>query len=232
MIVFLAGMQRSGSTFAFNVVRETLMARGQVHQEASSDIVGALSRAAGADHVILKGHQADRTCIDLVRQGACRTICTVRRIDDAVASWIETFGFTEDQSIVAMRDWIGLYRQVRVHALTIPYELIDHHPRRAAWRIGRYLTRDFGLREAHRIATRNGKAVVKNRMDALSRGDSGVEDVGFSFYDRNTFFHRRHVSSLVSRPAEHRLPAIQLARIRDALASDIATSGLAQEPVT
>ena len=69
MIVFLAGMQRSGSTFAFNVVRETLMARGQVHQEASSDIVGALSRAAGADHVMLKGHQADRACSDLVREG-------------------------------------------------------------------------------------------------------------------------------------------------------------------
>ena len=99
------------------------MARGQVYQEASFDILGALSRADGADHVILKGHQADRTCIDLARQGACRTICTVRRVEDAVASWMETFGFSEDDSNAAMRDWLAIFRQLRQTALVVPYEL-------------------------------------------------------------------------------------------------------------
>ena len=140
MIVFLAGMQRSGSTFAFNIAREVLRARGRVYQQDGADIVSALSRADGAAHILLKAHEADPVCVALTRQGAIRTICTVRRVEDAVASWIETFGFEEADAIESMRKWLDLYRQIRPFALTIPYELIDKHPFLAGWKIGRYIS--------------------------------------------------------------------------------------------
>ncbi len=44
-----------------------------------------------------------------------------------------------------------------------------------------------------------------------------MRDIGFSWYDETTFFHRRHVASLDSRPAEQRLSGEQLMRIRLAL---------------
>ena len=137
MIVFLAGMQRSGSTFAFNVARDILERRGCTYHEASADIIGALSRAENVEHILLKAHDAGPICISLARQGAFGTVCTVRRVEDAVASWIETFGFSETEAIEHMRTWIALYREIRNSALTIPYTLIDRRPWLAAWRVGK-----------------------------------------------------------------------------------------------
>lgn len=56
---------------------------------------------------------------------------------------------------------------------------IDRHPWLAAWRIARFLY-----------------------PVGLSVSDGGVVDIGFSHCDRQTFFHRRHVTALQSRPAE------------------------------
>ena len=104
---------------------------------------------------------------------------------------------------------------------------LDRRPWLAAWRIARFLCPDVTLAEVLRIARRHAKARVKQRSDALQSGSKGVVDIGFSYYDRATFFHRRHVSSLRSYPAEKRLPSDQLARIRVALAPDITAAGLA-----
>jgi hypothetical protein len=51
------------------------------------------------------------------------------------------------------------------------------------------------------------KSTVKRKYDALVPGDDTV-DIGFSYYARETFFHRRHVSCIETRPA-----ALQLGQI-------------------
>jgi hypothetical protein len=219
LIVFLAGMQRSGSTFAFNVARDALKRRGTIHQQASADFRDVLAVAGPVDHILVKAHASDDLGIALARYGAMRVICTVRRPEDAVVSWMETFGFEETEAVEHVRSWLRLYAQIREVALTVRYETIDRHPTFAAWRIGRYLFSNFGWREARAIARRHSKRVVKARTDQLPRGASGIRDVGFSWYDERTFFHRRHVSSRTSRRAEERISAEQLARIRNALAS-------------
>jgi hypothetical protein len=217
MIVFLTGMPRSGSTFSFNVVREVLRRRGRVYQEPTPDSAAALAHSGEADHVIIKAHFLDPLGLSLIRTGAARAICSVRRIEDAVASWIETFGFAEEESIEAMRAWLVLYQHIRSQALTVPYDLIDRRPWRAAWLIGRHISATVGPVESWKIACRFNKERVKRSVDALDRTGQGVRDIGFSWYDETTFFHRRHVSSLASRPAEQRLSGEQLARIRLAL---------------
>ncbi len=217
MIVFLAGMPRSGSTFSFNVVREVLQRRGSVYQEPTPDPAAALSHAGQADHVIIKAHTLDSLGLSLIRTGAARAICSVRRIEDAIASWMETFGFTEEELIEAMRAWIGLYQHLRSQALTVPYEVIDRRPWRAAWLIGRHISATVGPVESWTIAHRFTKTRVKRLAETLDRTGQGVRDIGFSWYDETTFFHRRHVASLDSRPAEQRLSGEQLMRIRLAL---------------
>jgi hypothetical protein len=226
MIAFIAGMPRSGSTFAFNVARDVLRARGHLLQKNSPNVLSELERAGNADHVLLKAHEIDEGGLCLARYGAMRLICTVRRPEDAVASWMELLGVSEEESIDVMRRWLLLYRQIRPFALTVNYGLIDEHPFRAAWRISRFLYPNAGVVEILQSAKRHAKAGVKKRTDALPREGDHIEDIGLTWYDTNTFFHRRHVSSLRSRPAEERMPAEQVARIRAALTDDIAAAGL------
>lgn len=226
MIVFVAGMQRSGSTFAFNVARDVLLARGQVHQEVSGEVAATLARAGGARHVLMKTHAADALTLALARRGALRTILTVRRVEDAAASLINTFGSSEAETVEILRSWLALFAELRGTALVVPYAELDRRPLVAAWRIARYISADVSAIEVLRIARRHAKAVVKRRTDALERDGAGVRDVGFSYYDEATYLHRRHVSSLRSRPAEEHLPQDQVARISTALAPHIAAAGL------
>jgi hypothetical protein len=90
----------------------------------------------------------------------------------------------------------------------------------------RFLFPGATIIEAWRSSGRCSKAEVKKRVDALPREGPNVKDIGLSWYDTNTFFHRRHVSSLKSRSAEERLSSNQVVRIRAALAEDIAAAGL------
>jgi hypothetical protein len=226
MIVFIAGMPRSGSTFAFNIARDVLRARGHLWQKDSPNVLAELARAGNADHVLLKAHEMDDSGSYLARYGAMRLICTVRRPEDAVASWMELLGVSEEESIDVMRKWLQLYCRIKPFALTVNYQLIDEHPLKAARRISRFLYPNAGIVEILQSAKRHAKARVKKSTDALPREGGHIEDLGLTWYDVDTFFHRKHVSSLRSRPAEERMPAEQVARIRAALAEDIAASGL------
>jgi len=227
MIVLIAGMQRSGSTFVYNVVREMLQRRGSLHAEALDDLPTVLSRGGAAQHILMKTHACDPLSIALARHGAARTICTVRPLDDAMASWLETFALSETEAIDHFRAWIAMYRQIRDHALVLPYSLIDRHPWRAAWLVGRYLRLGAGWVESIMVSHRFTKAKVKAATDRMTRDRPGVRDAGFTWYDETTLFHRRHVFSLTARPARQRIDPDQLTRLRTALARDAAEAGLA-----
>lgn len=226
MIVFVAGMPRSGSTFAFNVARDVLMERGTVYQDVSDDVLGTISRAGASEHILMKAHAATAPTIALAQRHAIRTIVTVRRVEDSAASWIKTFGFSEDETVQQLRIWLVLYRELRRTSLVIPYEDIDQRPWLAADQIGRYVARDVSVLESLSISNRHSKSKVKRQTDTLSRDLDSVQDIGFSHYDRATYFHRRHVSTMVSLPAEQRLPLNQIARIREALSEYISEAGL------
>src|ERR1700728_1375490 len=114
MIVLIAGMPRSGSTFSFNVAREVLRARGSTHQSVDEDVIGPVCRSGGTSHVLVKGHNLDEPSLALARAGAMRIIMTVRRVEDALASWFIAFdAIPEDQSLQMMRNWLKLFAQLR-----------------------------------------------------------------------------------------------------------------------
>ena len=226
MIVLVAGMPRSGSTFSFNIARELLLARGRVYQEATHDVAGVLQRSGGADHLLLKAHAADPATMALARLGALRTVITVRSIEDSVASWIDTFGWSDAEAVDHLQAWIQLYIGLRGVALVVPYEQVDRRPVWAAWRIARFLYPRVSPFEVLRIARKFSRARVKAHADALIVDGQGVTDIGFSYYDEKTFFHRRHVSGLRSRPAHERVPQARLDHVTTTLKADIAAAGL------
>ena len=208
-------MWRSGSTFAFNVARDVLKRRGSVFQESLVNLNTAVELSGGADHILLKSHSFDLA--DLSQREEVRVICTVRRVEDAFASWIEAFRWEEDQTMALLHDWMLFYQAIRETALTIRYRQLDQVPWLAAFRIGRYIAPDVTLREAFAIARRHAKARVKRRADAMQLNDPNTVALGFTYFDNETLFHRRHVSTLRSRPAEQRLAAETIDRVRAVL---------------
>jgi hypothetical protein len=216
MIVFIAGMQRSGSTFSFNIVRELLEKRGPTSKEDSTEIQNILARSTGAEHILFKGHIANDMTLQLVRLGAIKTICTIRKPEDAIASWMQTFGFGLEKSIEDMLQWLAMFDEIRHHALVLSYDDINCRPRRAAMCIGRWICPSAGLMEILSIARRYSKRrVLESTRNLQSDGDN-VKDIAFSYYDRETFFHRRHVSGLVSQSAAERIgqDAVSVIRAR------------------
>jgi hypothetical protein len=217
MIVFLAGMQRSGSTFSFNVVRELLAQRGTIYQEPFPSAVSVVERSGNACHVLFKAHSADEFTLRLIELGAVKAVCTVRRPEDAIASWMETFGFQFNEAVAHMQEWLSMYARLRKHALVVPYEQIDRQPWRAALRIARHICPDARIMEVIRIARTHSKRNVKDMTDRLVNGMDNIQDISFSYYDTKTFFHRRHVSTLVSRPAADRIGKDAVLSIRRTL---------------
>lgn len=225
MIVFLAGMQRSGSTFSFNVVRHLLERRGKICQVPSSDLIGVLEQSTGADHLLMKSHSANDQVIRLARLGAVKVICTVRKPEDAIASGVEVFGFSLEDAIDHMRTWLDMFCQLRTHALVIPYRQIDTRPWRATWDIARHVCPDARPYEIIKLASKYRKSKVKAFADELRNEDENISDMGFSYFDNTTFFHRRHVSTLKSRSAVDRIGDDAVKSIRAALREHLDPSG-------
>jgi hypothetical protein len=217
VIVLVAGMPRSGSTFSYNIVRELLQRRGVVRGEHAYTLSSVVEDDTKADHVILKAHDADKLTLGLIKLRAVKAICTVRKPEDAVASYMQTFGFELNESVDAMFRWLEMFERLRDYALVVPYNDIDSHPVRAAFRIGRAVCPDARALEVLRIARRYSKAQIAKLTADMRPDDEGAEKLSFSYYDKKTFFHRRHVSSLLSKPAHERIGEEAVSVIRSRL---------------
>ncbi len=217
MIVLIAGMQRSGSTFSFNVVRELLAARGSTATIATNSTVDALEEGGACDHLIIKSHVPDQLADILIRIGAIKCICTIRKPQDAISSWMHVFGFNLLETVAMIKQWLRWHEKICEYVLNIGYENVDRYPVFAVYRICRYVVRDASIAECLKIWWRYRKSEVKKRTDNLSSADPDVKDIGFSYYDKDSFFHRRHISVQTSKRAEDLLSGEELSYIRSEL---------------
>jgi hypothetical protein len=119
MIAFIAGMPRSGSTFAFNVARDVLRARGHLFAKKLPERLGGASTCGERRSRPPEGPRNGRQRSLPGPLRAMRLICTVRRPEDAVASWMKLLGVSEEQSIDVMRRWLLLYRRIKPFALNL-----------------------------------------------------------------------------------------------------------------
>jgi hypothetical protein len=217
MIVIVAGMQRSGSTFLFNIVREILLQRGDVENYASNALPAQARNVDCFKNIIIKTHDPDDELTKMILAGELPCVCTFRKPEDAITSWIRVFGFSMDESIEAYRSWLKWHKVVREHVLNIRYEEIDKFPFLSILKISRYLVGKFNFFEAMRIWWFYRKKMVYKKVKKIKRTQDGVVDIGFSFYDSETFFHRNHVSSLTSVAGIDELSPKQISHIRDSL---------------
>jgi len=118
-----------------------------------------------------------------------------------------------------------MFYDLHSYALIINYYLIDRWPWLAAWKIAHHLDPRARMREVIPIARQLAKKNVKALSDSLQKEGESIRDLGFSFYDSKTFFHRRHVSSLVSMPARKRIGDEAVSRIREVFKGQIDERG-------
>ena len=223
MIVVIAGMYRSGSTFSFNIARESLVGAIDV---LSANAVSAIQMEQSAgQHLLVKAHLPDHALMGKVLDGSAACICTYRKPEEAIASWMDTFGFGFDESMKTIHDWLEWHRTVHCPILNIPYEMIEDRPLRAILVIQRYLMGHVDKRAARRLRLEYDKAHVKKAYDYLSESDETV-NIGISHYNVKTFFHRRHVSSVEKRETSKTLNLAQIANVRRQLGKYVDSEGI------
>lgn len=229
--VVIAGMIRSASTFSFNIAREYLKATGPVIITSGNSFPGTLGETNDA-HLLLKSHAPDEGVTSEIISGEAQCICTIRKPEDAVASWMTAFGFSLSDSISAVGAWLSWFEKVHTHVQLVDYREIDRYPVEATSRILNYLSGRADGELASKLASKYDKNTLKQKLDYMPEG-TGTTNIGFSYYDNDTFFHRRHISSLVSRVAEVELPKSSISMIRAGLAGYVNSSGdllVANEP--
>ena len=129
-----------------------------------------------------------------------------------------TFGFTLEQSLGHMEDWLRMFSAIRSWSLIVPFEEIERDSKSAAWKIARHLCDDADQLAVERIAIDFTKEKVRDLSEAVRARKGDIEDLGFSFYDKTTFFHRGLVSSLDTLVASERIGREQVLAINQALA--------------
>jgi hypothetical protein len=215
-------MVRSGSTFSFNIARELLLRSGSAATAFANSFGGMPIESSS--HLILKSHAPDKSVTDEVRGGTLACICTVRKPEDAIASFMRAFGFSLEQSISDVNGWLSWYSSVFKHVLTIEYEAIDEFPRNVISSIDKFLTNDTCVERSSVLAEKYSKSGLKAKLDRLEQSSNTI-DLGFTYYDNETFFHRRHISSIASHSASSSLSASEIWRIRTELSAFIDGGG-------
>jgi hypothetical protein len=216
MVVVIGGMIRSGSTFSFNIVKEILAQTGTVEISFANSIDSSVFSRADNQHFILKTHSPDEDILARIKNSSLHCVCTIRRPEDSIASFIRTFGFPLELGIESVKHWFDWYHPVSNLVLSIDYGIIDLQPRLAIAKIVEYIGLGGNEALAEALAERYEKSTLKTRFDSLTNDERTV-DVGCSYYERETFFHRRHISSLNSRSAALDLSPIQIDQIRNEL---------------
>ncbi len=222
MIVAIAGMPRSASTFSFNIARELLGDTGSV--VAISDNTLNPELAGDADHLIIKTHNPDQPLMDMIAGKTIPCLCTYRKPEDAIASWVRTFGGTAESATAIVESWLKWHVILHDKVLNLSYEQIETNQLDTITRIQLYLTGREDLSQAEKLNETYQKSALKDRTDALQKNDD-TTDIGFSYYDNKTFFHRRHISSIRSIAAEDEFSPSQISTIRNQLIKYIDSNG-------
>ena len=216
MIVVIGGMVRSGSTFSFNIVREILSRKGVVNFASANSLDQLIFDATDHAHFVLKTHAPDAPTLTGILEGVLPCICTIRAPEDAIASWMETFGLPVENGIAMVKQWLSWYSCVSDRVLTLNYQTIETQPRSAIKEIAEFLEINCDNDFVDSLNEQYNKAMLKRHYDSLARDESTI-DLGFSYYDKSTFFHRRHISSIETRIATATLSPEELDFIRTEL---------------
>jgi hypothetical protein len=166
-----------------------------------------------AEHLIIKAHYPDLLMTELISKKAFFCICSIRNPEDAIASWMRMFDRDLKSSVLVIKNWLRWYQPVKKNVLQIDYETIDLYPLYAILIIQKYLLGRWNLLEAFLFWRKYNKKRLKKFSDNLRVSEKTKKAVD-SYYDSETLLHRRHISSIKSRPAKLELSEEQIIFIR------------------
>ncbi len=224
MIVVAGGMYRSGSTFSFNILRELLEVRGGVAVFSGNLLDITVLRNAHAANIVLKSHAPDELCTELIRLGALFCVCTYRKPEDAIASWMQAFGYGIEESLASMLQWVIWHRRVSKYALNINYEDVANAPLGVIEEIQLRIVGSADAPEANELCDKYNRRTLKAKYDQLQESDE-TTNIGISYYESTTFFHRRHITSLRDLVATELMTSETISRIRHELRDFIDGAG-------
>jgi hypothetical protein len=224
LIVVIAGMPRSGSTFTLNIARETLIPSGEVASIYSESLAPALSHRKGEAHLIIKAHGTDATLGNLIKTRAAVCICSFRKPEEAVASLMRVFGCNFEEALAAIGRWLEWHAAYAQFAINIDYNEILRRPLQSIFKIQRCIGGAVSIDETLRLRQHYDREQVAARTNAMVESEN-TTNVGFSYFDNTTHFHRRHVSPPDQKSATDALTAQQITLVRGQLDSFLDENG-------
>ena len=108
--------------------------------------------------------------------------------------------------------------------MNIRYEKLDRAPLSVIMQIQRKLFQVGNVMEALTLRWKYDKETIKSAYENLAESET-TTNIGFSYFDSRTFFHRRHVTSLSSRLAAPMMGEANICRIRDELREFVDAAG-------
>ena len=115
-------------------------------------------------------------------------VCTVRDPYDAIESWMDVFGFDLETSLLDFENWAVSFHSLRTYALVINFKEIESRPIIVIWKIAKHLGIRLTLFELATLYNRIKKDSVKTFSQKIQPDNKGVLDIGFSYFDKKTFF--------------------------------------------
>jgi Sulfotransferase domain len=192
MQIICDGMQRSGSTWSFNVVKGLL-----AHCKPGEEIYGGYDENIAdffasvphtARHVVLKCHLLDPVGKAMARSGQARIIYTWRNLPDALVSFMTMFGGDFEHAFLVLTASLVIYRfHVRgKNALMIGYDELLNQPREAVQRVAAYLGLEPAPAVIDQLVHEQSLEQVRQRVEQFAALPDDA-------HDPETILHRNHI---------------------------------------
>ncbi|WP_200280447.1 FkbM family methyltransferase [Rhabdochromatium marinum] len=199
--VFCAGMQRSGSTWSYNVAR-LILSRSVGEKSLEAGYVGGgdpLDRLLGSRMKqgqlrLLKFHRATPQSLGYATLGLGKVVFTYRPPLNAVASIADFFGTSIENAVATIAANIqDMNLWVRTgHALLISFD--DLTLRSSEWisRMAAFLSVDLTAEDVAQIQQETAYERVKQKAEALGQQRESLIKAGSSAYDSQSLLHVGH----------------------------------------
>lgn len=205
MIVYCLGMQSSGSTWLYNIVREIFGAAGLDHAAYRAEMYEHFldPRAAEHPHAVLRGHNLETGLLRLLHMADIKTILTFREPRDAVASFLQRFGKHGAKFVPVCNDTQRnlatlLSASQHLEHLTFYYEDGFTERLETVRTLADFIGLPLADRQVYAIFDKYRAETVKSfiaNIDHLPQDRLFVDDTQNAM-DRQTSFHRTHISDM------------------------------------
>lgn len=202
-VALSTGVMRSGSTWAYNVLRVLFHMVAERHgfeQHAQymdpwvlEEFLKAHIEVPGVVAVI-KAHYTDTTARVMIREGVVKNVCTVRDPRDCVASRQAFKAESLEYSIRLVRSTFEHAARYDPNTLMVLYDHLMERPAREIGRIAQYVKLKFPDEVYAEMATALSMGEMRKISDTLGQNPKAVK-AHDGLVDTVSLIHTRHIQS-------------------------------------